>query len=59
MFSIDYSSPTVSAAFLGGHCDQEFNKWYPFNRSQIKAHDPRAYDMLRQMWGVKNDSRYT
>lgn len=41
----------LSAAFLGGLDDKEYNKWYPFNRKQIKEHDPRAFDMLCQMWG--------
>ncbi|KAL7511512.1 hypothetical protein ACHAXN_008470 [Cyclotella atomus] len=42
----------LSAAFLGGIDDKEYNKWYPFNRKQIKEHDPRAFEMLCQMWGV-------
>lgn len=29
---------------------EEYNKWYPFNRSQIKKHDPRAYVMLQKVW---------
>jgi hypothetical protein len=32
--------------------DEEFNKWYPFNRQQIREHDPRAYDMLKKIWKV-------
>ena len=43
----------LSTAFLGGigkDEDLEFNKWYPFNRKQIKEHDPRAYEMLQKMW---------
>lgn len=46
----------LSVAFLGGideDKDLEFNKWYPFNRNQIKEHDPRAYSMLKKLWGVK------
>ena len=46
----------LSVAFLGGvgtHKDLEYNKWYPFNRKQIKTHDPRAYKLLHKMWGVE------
>jgi len=46
----------LSVAFLGGvgaDEDLEYNKWYPFNRKQIKAHDPRAYKLLHKMWGVE------
>jgi hypothetical protein len=48
----------LSAAFLGGtgsEKDLEFNKWFPFNRKQIKEHDPRAYKLLKKVWGVKDD----
>jgi hypothetical protein len=45
----------LSAAFLGGLDDKEYNKWYPFNRKQIKEHDPRAFEMLCRMWGVSED----
>jgi hypothetical protein len=40
---------------LGGLDDKEYNKWYPFNRKQIKEHDPRAFAMLCKMWGVAKD----
>ena len=46
----------LSVAFLGGvgtHEDLEYNKWFPFNRKQIKTHDPRAYKLLHKMWGVE------
>lgn len=45
----------LSVAFLGGveeDKDIEFNKWFPFNRKQLKAHDPRAYALLKGLWGV-------
>jgi hypothetical protein len=45
----------LSTAFLGGVGDDkelEFNKWYPFNRSQIKEYDPRAFKMLCEIWEV-------
>ena len=46
----------LSAAFLGGlDGEEEYNKWFPFNRKQIKGHDPKAYDMLKRMWGVEDD----
>jgi hypothetical protein len=43
----------LSAAFLGGLDNkQEYNKWYPFNRQQIKEHDPRAFSVLSKLWKV-------
>ena len=43
----------LSVAFLGGLDDtREHNKWFPFNRSQLREHDPRAFDMMCRMWGV-------
>ena len=48
----------LSAAFLGQpdmHSDEEFNKWYPFNRRHVKEHDPRAYKLLKKLWKVSDD----
>jgi hypothetical protein len=46
----------LSAAFLGGlDPDEEYNKWFPFNRSQLKEHDPRAYKLLQKVWRVNCD----
>ena len=45
----------LSTAFLGGLNDDEYNKWFPFNRKQVREHDPRAFSMLCQMWGVTED----
>jgi hypothetical protein len=59
----------LSAAFLGGiqqkedetedekqdYPISEFNKWYPFNRQQIREHDPRAYEMLKRAWKVEEN----
>lgn len=45
----------LSTAFLGGLDDGEFNKWFPFNRKQVREHDPRAFAMLCQMWGITED----
>jgi hypothetical protein len=44
----------LSVAFLGGLDDTlEHNKWFPFNIiSQLREHDPRAFDLLCRMWGV-------
>merc|ERR1712157_543569 len=43
----------LSVAFLGGGNDyEEYNKWFPFNRTQLKSHDPRAYEMLGRLWKV-------
>mgnify|MGYP000518911577 CR=1 FL=1 len=47
----------LSAAFLGGkNPDEEYNKWFPFNRSQLKSHDPRAYELLARLWKVNLDN---
>ena len=46
----------LSAAFLGGLDDKEYNKWYPFNRKQIKEHDPKAYIMLKRVWMVEDET---
>jgi len=43
----------LSTAFLGGKTPEEYNKWYPFNREQLKEHDPRAYNLLCRLWRVK------
>lgn len=59
----------LSTAFLGGIASkqkerggvgddedgEEFNKWYPFNRNQIREHDPRAYELLKKIWKVEDD----
>jgi hypothetical protein len=48
----------LSVAFLGGtgeDKDVEYNKWYPFNRSDVRKHDPRAYRMLCKIWQVEDD----
>ena len=52
----------LSTAFLGGTSSwrkqtkqEEYNKWYPFNRLQIKQHDPRAYELLQRLWKVQDD----
>lgn len=43
----------LSTAFLGGLDEvEEYNKWYPFNRAQVKEYDPRAYKMLQEIWKV-------
>jgi hypothetical protein len=48
----------LSVAFLGGLGEEEHNKWYPFNRSQLRDHDPRAFAMLCRVWGLEdNDLR--
>jgi len=42
----------LSTAFLGGTGGEEFNKWFPFNREQLRMHDPRAFRMLCKLWNV-------
>ena len=47
----------LSAAFLGQpdlQSEEEFNKWYPFNRRHIKEHDPRAYQLLMKLWKISD-----
>lgn len=45
----------LSTAFLGGLDDNiEYNKWYPFNRKQVKEHDPRMYELLKKVWKVED-----
>lgn len=56
----------LSTAFLGGisqqrsnnseQNDEEFNKWYPFCRRQIREHDPRAYALLKKIWKVEDEN---
>jgi len=41
----------LSTAFLGGLDDtEEYNKWFPFHRMQMKEHDPRAYKLIQGVW---------
>lgn len=42
----------LSTAFLGGKGSKEYNKWFPFNREQLREHDPRAYHLLARLWKV-------
>ncbi len=28
----------------------EYNKWFPFNRSQLQRHDPASCQMLQKYW---------
>ena len=46
----------LSTAFLGGDAKEDYNKWFPFNRQQIKEHDPRAYALLQDMWKVSAEA---
>jgi len=44
----------LSAAFLGGLSNvEEYNKWFPFTRQQVKEYDPRAYRLLQELWKVE------
>lgn len=50
----------LSTAFLGQTTtSEEYNKWFPFNRQQIKDHDPRAYELLQKMWKVSDQLEET
>ncbi len=33
------------------------NDFYPFNRKELKAHDPVGYKMIEEVWGTKNIKR--
>jgi len=49
----------LSTAFLG--CKDgsvEYNKWFPFNREQLAAHDPRAFKMLHRVWKIPRTKRH-
>lgn len=46
----------LSTAFLGGlDSEKEYNKWFPYNRAQVKTHDPRMYEVLKKVWKVECD----
>jgi hypothetical protein len=32
--------------------EDDYNKWYPYNTTQLKDHDPRAFKLLQELWGV-------
>lgn len=40
----------LSVAYLWGKDDQEYNKWYPFNRKQLLEHDPESFHILDNIW---------
>jgi hypothetical protein len=41
----------LSVAYMWCEDDvHEFNKWFPFNRSQLKDHDRLAYEVLHRLW---------
>jgi hypothetical protein len=45
----------LSVAFLAGRDKNiEYNKWQPFNRSELKKFDPRAYNLLAKLWRMEN-----
>jgi hypothetical protein len=31
------------------------NDFYPFVRAELKQHDPRMYDLLKRLWGVRQE----
>ncbi len=33
------------------------NDFFPFNRSQLKTHDPEMVEVLIELWGVKESSK--
>lgn len=40
----------VGAGGVEGTARGEYNKWFPYNRSQLKDHDPSSFAELRRLW---------
>jgi len=43
---MEYFAETTEAYFSR-------NDYFPFNRAELKAHDPEMFDLLTELWGVK------
>jgi hypothetical protein len=35
--------------------ETEYNKWFPFNRAQLKTHDTSTFEILDRIWGKFRD----
>ena len=42
----------ATEAFFGA------NDYYPFNRAELREHDPRGYTMVKRAWGISNRDNY-
>lgn len=40
----------LSVAYLYHSDNQEYNKWFPHNRSQLRKHDPITCKVLNKLW---------
>jgi hypothetical protein len=50
------TAATAAELLQTNHPDRnDYNKWYPHNRQQIREHDPRAYELLKKIWKVSDD----
>ena len=47
---MEYFAETTEAYFSR-------NDFYPFNRDELKSHDPEMFDLLTALWGVKETNR--
>ena len=39
----------------GSGTSREYNKWYPFNNTQLRAHDPETHALLEELWFPPDD----
>lgn len=46
----------LSVAYLYNIDNQEYNKWYPHNRTQLMEHDPATYEVLNRIWNGHDGS---
>lgn len=44
----------LSTAYHCSDADVEFNSWWPYNRSQLKNHDPNTFQVLESLWKNPN-----
>ena len=47
----------LSVAYHWCRDDSEYNKWFPFNRAQLLAHDPATMRVLEREWLKFEDVR--
>jgi hypothetical protein len=40
----------LSVAYLYCLDEEEYNKWFPHNRGQLRRHDPASYAVLEKVW---------
>jgi hypothetical protein len=42
----------LSVAYLSGNTTEEYNKWYPYNRTQLSYHDESTCSVLDKLWNA-------